>query len=65
MCKEPRKERVRVDYLLQLQMSMYVLEMFLHVCVWQEGKKEINLVDYLIQIHISVGMLEIQTLVLM
>ena len=52
-----------MDYLLQLQISIYTLEMFLHICVWQEGNKEINLVDYLIQIHISVDMLEIQNFV--
>ena len=51
-----------VDYLLQQQIFMYMLEIsiFVYMCMEgrMEGRQEIILVDYLIQILTSLGMLE-------
>ena len=67
MCKETRKERVLVDYLLQLQISMYMIGIKISLYMCMEGKKkdkkeggrqEIILVNHLVKI--SVSMLEIQ-----
>ena len=40
MCKETRKERVLVDYLLQLQISMYMLEINVSTYMCMVGRKE-------------------------
>ena len=56
MCKEGRKEIILViilvDYLLQLQISMYMLEISISVYMCMEGRmegrQEIIFVDYLI-----------------
>ena len=40
MCKETRKERVLVDYLLQLQISMYMLDINVSAYMCMVGRKE-------------------------
>ena len=46
-----------MDYRLQQQISMYLLDTNIYVSVYMEGRKEIILVDYITQIQGSVYVL--------
>ena len=43
-----------LDCLIQIQISLYMFEIQISVCIWKEGRKEILLVDSLLQIQIYV-----------